>query len=278
MSDTAAPPQPIYAGDPPIKPLSWGHLYVIEIRKMVDTRGAQLAIVAAAVLTALMSWVGSKIVTAFLMIGEVHTLNAAIGFGAMPVTVTCIWLSISGTTAEWQHNTATSQFPLLRSRTQAYLAKLAAASTVCVALALIAVGLLTLVFAFLWVTSRSPEQFSWGSASGLVASTAGSLVGAALTGVAGVGLGSLIRRSLLATATGFVALLVSAGAVFYLNTRSELWAIAANTVAPARLVQALPSGDAPSVTVVAGTLLSVLLWYVVPAAAGGYRHVAAEVS
>lgn len=275
MSDTATPHRDAGVLG---KPLSWPALFGIEVRKMVDTRGAQFAVAAAVVLTALLSWVGSRIVTAFLAFGEVHTLSTAAQFGALPVSVTCLWLSISATTAEWQHNTATSQFPLLRSRTQSYVAKLAAASTVCVALTVVSYVLLTVIYGLMWATSSTPEKFAWGDGAEIVASTAGSLVSAALTGVAGVGLGSLIRRSLLATATGFVALVFSAGAVFYLNQKSQLLSIAASTVAPARLIQEIPEGHQMSWVVLVGTMLSLLLWYVLPAVVGGYRHVAAEVS
>jgi ABC-type transport system involved in multi-copper enzyme maturation permease subunit len=104
-------------------------------------------------------------------------------------------IGISMMAGEFRHNTATTTFLISPDRRRVVAAKLAAGSVVGIGLAIVA-SLLTLATALPWLAARDVDVSLLSSDVGLP--LLGALIGTALAGVVGIGLGALMPNQILA--------------------------------------------------------------------------------
>lgn len=224
----------------------------LECRKLVDTRSSRWVLACLGLLSVLGA------VAALAGTGSEQTLTFSAVLVAMlsPLALAMAVLGVLGMTGDWAHRVTTTYFPLLRSRSEVYAAKVLATLIVSALLlgALLVAALLLL--AVVGLTGRAVAVSGVGEAIGLAAVT--SLLG---TGF-GLGVAAVVRRLALSLVL-IVVLTLGVNALAFTLLPVGLQPVF-STLTPLVLLGAPEDAGVAAWQVLA----SCLLWYVLPLVAG----------
>lgn len=235
-------------------------LVVVELRKSLDTRASRwfaLALVLLVLSGALYAVAGRGIDRA-VVAERIFTTPWAVVRMLLPV------LGVLSMTSEWSQRTALTTFALVPRRGRVLAAKLGAVLVVGVATVLITAAVALAVAGIAGPLTDSTVQWH-----GLARHVLGALVGAVGFMGLGAALGALLQQTAVALVAYFVApTLVTVVGATLVGDRVE-WISA--TVAIGRL------DDLDLDGAVAPTIVSLLLWIVLPLAVGVFRWLRREV-
>lgn len=225
----------------------------LEFRKLIDTRASRWVLGSLGVLALT---VAALAALAFSSDGTM-TFEYVIGAMQSAMALAMAVIGIMGMTGDWTHRVTTNYYPLVRSRTLIYAAKICATLLMSGAL----LGLLflaTLSILGIFSVSRGQQVSLSGLGEGMAVAGFVTL----LATVFGIGVASIVRK--LALSLVLVVLLSVGINSVALTVLPEILAPVFSTLTPLILISP-PEGES-----VAGwqILSSVLLWYIVPLFAG----------
>ena len=239
---------------------SMARLVWVELRKSLDTRASRWLVAALALLT-----VAAAIYS--LADGPNDGPVAAVRFFTTPWVVVRMLLPVLGVlamTSEWSQRTALTTFALVPRRGRVLVAKLSGALVVSVATVLFTALVAVVAVAVAGPLTGQPLQWH-----GFVRHVAGALVGGVCFMGLGAGLGALLQQTASALVVYFIAPTLVTVVGTALIDEGVYWI--APTVAIGRLDDLDLSGY------VAPTVVALMLWVVLPLAAGSVRWLRREV-
>ncbi len=239
---------------------SIARLVRVELRKSLDTRASRWFVAALALLI-----VAAAVYS--LANGPNDGPIAAERFFTTPWVVVRMLLPVLGVlsmTSEWSQRTALTTFALVPRRGRVLVAKLGAASLVSAATVLLTALVAVIVAALAGPVTGQPLQWH-----GFVWHVGGAMVGGVCFMALGAGLGALLQQTASALVVYFIAPTLVTVVGTALIDDGVYWI--APTVAIDRLNDLDLSGA------VAPTIVALVLWVVLPLAAGSVRWLRREV-
>lgn len=231
----------------------FARLVHVELRKLVDTRASRSVLLSTTTLALAVALLGT------LGRESDGPLEAASVIGAVqaPMALAMAVIGILGMTGDWDHRVTTTYFPLVRSRTAIYVAKICA-TLIMSGILLVALALASLVvLGVVGLTSGAAVSLP-GLGGALLAAGGASLFGT----VFGLRVAAVVRRSALSLVL-VVLLTIGINGVVLTLLPEDLQPVF-STLTPLVLL-----GDADGPAVAAWQVVcSLALWYVAPLGAG----------